>query len=69
MLDRLTILTAFANRSPLPVGWKLSGVVQRVEHEDGSGLSWLVTMQPSAGKAYVLCVRWRMDGTGHIVGR
>lgn len=68
MFDRLTILTAFANRSTLPVSWKCPGVVQRIEHENGSGNSWIVTMQPNEGKSYMLCVQWSDNGTGRIIG-
>jgi len=68
MIDRLTLLTAFANRSALPGIWQRFGVVQGIEHESGSGRSWIVHMQPEQGKRYSFCILWSLDGKGRVAG-
>ena len=61
MTDRLTILSALAARATITIG-AARGAVQSISHEDGSGLSWLVVLQPERGAAITIWMRWLADG-------
>jgi hypothetical protein len=49
-MTKYQLLTAFAERKPLMVAGKLFNIINKLEHENGSGKSFLVTGYV-AGKA------------------
>jgi hypothetical protein len=58
-MARETLLKAFANRRPVTIpdstkggNWTVCGVINTLQHEDGSGYSYLVTLSQQPGVRY-----------------